>query len=301
MNDPEKNVGLFYKMKTLDSKCLVHGWKALDMVDKFGTYAGEKAGPVGPKGPPGESLSSLFFSKNLSKWFEDILSFSCYFKTPSSGLEFDYDDKIKKKKAIGIKNQIKNRKYASALNDVESLTEIPEYGYGLTFSKSVYMFEDMDWALGENSKAILMFAFKVDAWPEHVEHIFSRKYKDRGIFLKGAHLHIRSSKSEYVKVEYLQKDWNICYLEFNNHRLTDRQKSYYKINDKEGQFTLEDGKDPKDIQMFLGGEISVRYFQGAIARVDFVALTIATKLEENLPKSVRDSVLKEQYEDLIQT
>ena len=53
--------------------------------------------------------------------------------------------------------------------------------------------------------------------------------------------------------------------------------------------------------MFLGGEISVRYFQGVIARVDFVALTIATKLEENLPKSVRDSVLKEQYEDLIQT
>ena len=271
------------------------------MVDKFGTYAGEKAGPAGPKGSPGESLSSLFFSKNLSKWFEDILSFSCYFKTPTSGLEFGYDDK-KKKKAVGIKNQIgKNRKYASALNNVESLIEIPEYGYGLIFSKSVYMFEDMDWALGENSKAILMFAFKVDAWPEHAEHIFSRKYKDRGIFLKGAHLHIRSSKSDYVKVEYIQKDWNICYIEFNNHRLTDRQKSYYKINDKVGQFTLENGEDSKEIQMFLGGEISVRYFQGVIARVDFVALTIASKSEEDLPVSVRDSMLKEKYEDLIQT
>ena len=270
------------------------------MVDKFGSYRGEKVGPPGPKGSPGEGMSSLFFSKNLSKWFEEILSFSCYFKTPISGLEFADEEK---KKPIGIKNQIKNeKKYATALNDIEALIEIPDYGYGLTFSKSLYMFEDMDWALAESSKAILMFAFKIEAWPEHVQHLFSRKQKDRGIYLKGAHLYIRSSKTDYVRVEYIQRDWNICYIEFNNHKLTNEQQSYYKINDKMGTFSLQDGEDSKDTKMFLGGEYSINYFQGVLARIDFVALTTTTKSSslENLPISVRDSMLKERYSDLIQ-
>ena len=281
-----------YKYKVCVLSYLVSAQIAHKMVDKFGGYRKGVVGPPGPQGPPGESLNAIFFSKNLSQWFVDTLSFSCYFKDTRNGLVWS------EKKPIGIKNQVKNKKYATALKPVERLVKIPYYGYGLTFSNSLYMIQDMDLALGINSKAILIFAFKIDAFAEHLQYIFyGENSADRAIYLKGNHLHIQASKSQYTSVEFKERDWNVCYLEFNN--FSDKRLSYFELNDdKKGTFVTEPADD-FDKKMFLGGREDDLSFQGVIARIDYSLFLVDKDHGEEMgefPKTVRKSMIKECYD-----
>ena len=262
---------------------------AKKMVDKFGGYRKEIVGPPGPQGPPGESLNARFFSKNLAQWFLDTLSFSCYFKDARHGLVWG------EKKPIGIKNQVKNGKYATALKPVGKLVKIPYYGYGLTFSNSLYMIQNMNLAIGVGSKAILIFAFKIDAFAEHLQYIFHRENNaDRAIYLKGNHLHIQASTSQCSSVEFEEENWNVCYIEFNN--FSDKRLSYFELNNgKKGTF-LTEPSDDMDEKMFLGGR-DVQSFQGAIARIDHSLFLEDKDYGEmgEFPQTVRKSVLKECY------
>ena len=56
------------------------------------------AGVVGPVGPSGEGFSSTFFSKRFAGWLYDILNFSFYFTTKTSGFIFRGET------VVGIKN-----------------------------------------------------------------------------------------------------------------------------------------------------------------------------------------------------
>ena len=111
-------------------------------------------------------------------------------------------------KPIAIKNQVEEGANAVAMKKVEKMVEIKDYGYGLTFSKSLYKINRMDWALGLKSKAIIMFAFKVDAWPQTLQYIFHTESGDRSISLKKRHLIIQTSESleHHVHVDYHEDD-----------------------------------------------------------------------------------------------
>ena len=183
------------------------------MVDVYGCTKRGAPGPPGEPGPPGkkgpqgekgDGLSTLFFSKQLAQWFYESLTFSCYFKSETSGLVFDAGHK-----PIAIKNQVKEGANAVAMKKVEKMVEIEDYGYGLTFSKSLYKIDDMDWALGLKSKAIFMFAFKVDAWPKTLQYIFHTESGDRSICLKESHLIIQAggSPEQHVHVDYYEDEW----------------------------------------------------------------------------------------------
>ena len=216
------------------------------MVDIFGsTRRRGKRGPPGSKGETGDGLSAFFFSKQLAQWFYESLTFSCYFKKKRSGLIFDKVD------VIGIKNQVGDN-HAVSINKFEQLVRIPDFGYGVLFTKSLYKIDNIDWALGDNSKAIFTFAFKVTAWPKTLGYIFHTESGDRSIYLKGAHLIIQTCKSpeHHVLVEYSEDEWNICYIEFNNY---EGALSHYRINDRKGTFITIPSTDQART-IFIGGK-----------------------------------------------
>ena len=266
------------------------------MVNVFGCSSGKRGppgppgeyGPPGKKGRDGDGLSAFFFSKQLAQWFYQNLSFSCYFKDEQSGLISD------KGKVTAIKNQV-GANNAIAINTFESLSPIPDYGYGLKMNKSLYRIDNLDWALGETSAAIFVFAFKIDAWPKTSEYIFHAESGDRAIYLNGENLVIQTGtiphQSTFVK--YLQDEWNICFIEFNN---CSDCPSRYKINDQEGTFTTETSKGHIRT-LYLGGKENY-YFHGVLARFDFFSNHIEEKGDEmgNLPDSVKKSFIKEFYE-----
>ena len=267
------------------------------MVDVYGCTKRGAPGPPGEPGPPGkkgpqgekgDGLSTLFFSKQLAQWFYESLTFSCYFKSETSGLVFDAGHK-----PIAIKNQVEEGANAVAMKKVEKMVEIKDYGYGLTFSKSLYKINRMDWALGLKSKAIIMFAFKVDAWPQTLQYIFHTESGDRSICLKESHLIIQAGKNpeQQVRVDYCEDEWNICYIEFNNYQ---GELSHYRINDHEGTFRTEPSTD-QTATVFVGGKDN-HYFKGVLARFDFFSNFFEEGEEfENLPDSVKKSIVKEYY------
>ena len=153
----------------------------------------------------------------------------------------------------------------------------------------------MDWAIGEGSKAIIVFAFKIDIQPKTLQYIFHREQDDRGIYLKDNHLHIKTSKTESVSVNYIENDWNICYIELNN--FANEEHSYYKINDQEGTFLIENG-DNLNTVIFLGGSSrGAHCFNGAIARIDFLSKIMpqSSCSFENLSETVQKSIIQEYY------
>ena len=261
------------------------------MVDVYGCAKRGAPGPPGADGPPGkkgDGLSSVFFSKQLARWFYENLTFSCYFKSKTSGLVFDAGHK-----PIAIKNQVKEDANAVAMKEVEKMVEIEDYGYGLTFSKSLYKINDIDWALGLKSKAIIMFAFKVDAWPKTLQYIFHTESGDRSICLKESHLIIQAGENpeHRVRVDYYEDEWNICYIEFNNYK---DELSHYKINDHEGTFSTQPSTD-QTATIFVGGKDNY-FFKGVLARFDFFSNFFEEGEEfENLPNSVRKSIVQQFY------
>ena len=258
------------------------------MVDIFGGNRRQgKRGLQGPAGPPGEGLSAFFFSKQLAKWFYEGLSFSCFFKTSRSGLVIEKTGKV-----LGIKNQVGDND-AVALKKFEQLVEIHGYGYGVMMSSSLYRIDNLDWALGNNSKAILFFAFKVDEWPKKLGYIFQNEDEDRSIYLKGAHLVISGCKrpQHHYLIPYKQNDWNICFVEFNN---CEGMLSRYKINDQKGTFTTEPN-DGDAQTCYIGGKNNLS-FQGVLARFDFFTnFSPEEEIMENLPESVKNSFIEQFY------
>ena len=102
------------------------------MVNVYGDKKRGPPGPPGESGPPGKKgvgLSSLFFSKQLARWFYENCAFSCYFKDERSGFVYDKD------KPVGIKNQIKSSctDALCTIDNTGSFVKIPDYDYGLQF------------------------------------------------------------------------------------------------------------------------------------------------------------------------
>ena len=257
------------------------------MVDIFGANRRQgKRGFQGPAGPAGEGLSSFFFGKQLTRWFYENLSFSCFFKDSKSGLV------IEKDKSIAIKNQVGDN-HAVAINKFERLVEIPDYGFGVEMRKSLYRINDLDWALALNSKAILFFAFKIyKAKPKGLQYIFHNG-SDRAIFLKGSNLVIQASAEAHHRclIPYKEKSWNTCFIEFNN---SESLKSRYMINDLQGEFITEPSKSGERV-VYIGGKDNY-YFTGVLARFDFYSnFTEEEEVMDNLPDSVKTSVIKELY------
>ena len=265
------------------------------MVNKFGEARIGKRGPqgdIGPpgkRGPPGAGLCSAFFSKQLTQWFYENLSFSCYFPDQESG--FIYKDK----KAIGIKNRVKEN-HAQCKNQVGKLIKIPDDGFGLEFRNSLYEITNLDFANSKPSKAILIFAFKVDAWPSHYQYIFNTKDNQRSVYLKGVNLIIKGGKTKEVAVEYFQHQWNICYIEFNN---IPGELSHYQINEEIG--TFETSMEKQGLEVLYIGSKDSYYFQGVIARIDILLKNPVAEGDEskNLPLEVRKSVFREFYKDYL--
>ena len=263
------------------------------MVDVFGSssrHQGKQGrlGPVGATGPPGQGLSDYFFGKQLSKSFYENLAFSCFFNDKKSGLIFE------KEKVVALKNQV-GKNNAVAINKFENLIKIPDYGYGVEMTKSKYMINEIDWARAQNTTAIFFFAFKINAFPKEgeTEFLFYTEYGDRGIFLKGTNLRIKACEKpeHHYLIPYKQREWNICYIEFNN---CSDLKSRYKINDLEGTFITEKSIDP-NMQIFIGGKEN-SYFKGVLARFDlYTNFAEENQKVENLPIGVRNAFLREHY------
>lgn len=257
------------------------------MVDIFGSSRRQgKRGLQGPAGPPGEGLSSFFFSKQLAQWLYENLSFSCFFKDKRSGLVIDKD------KIIGIKNQVGDN-HAVAINKFKLLIKIPDYGYGVEMNKSLYRIDDLDWAIGLNSKAIFFFAFKIDAWPKTLEYIFHSGNSDRAIYLKGTNLVIQACKrpQHHYMIPYKQNTWNICFIEFNN---SESLKSRYMINDLKGDFITEKSQSLERV-VYIGGKDNY-YFKGVLARFDFYSnFTDEGEVMGDLPDSIKTSVINQLY------
>ena len=193
---------------------------------------------------------------------------------------------------IGLKNQVGDN-HAISINKFENLIKIPHYGYGLSFTKSLYRIEDIDWALGDKSKAILVFAFKVESLAKNLQYIFCTKEGDRSIYLSKTNLVIQTcaSPEHHVIVDYKEHDWNICYIEFNNYK---GALSRYKINEHEGTFYTQPTKE-KTETIYIGGK-GEYYFNGILARFDFFSNFFEEgEGFENLPDSVKKSIVKEFY------
>ena len=260
------------------------------MVDVFGSSSRRrgKRGAVGPRGPPGEGLPDFLFGKELSKLLYDNLSFSCYFKDKKSGLIYD------KEKVVAIKNQV-GKNHAVAINKFENLIKIPDYGFGVEMTKSKYVVSDIEWARTVNSKSIFVFAFKIDEYPRRgFEFLFHTEFGDRAIYLKGTNLVIQACKSpqHYILIPYLQREWNKCYIEFNN---CQELQSYYKINDLEGTFITERTTNPKK-ELIIGGKENF-FFKGVLARFDcYTKFAKGDEKVQNLPIAIRNSFLREHYD-----
>ena len=256
------------------------------MVDIFGANRRQgKRGFRGPTGPAGEGLSSFFFGKQLTRWFYENLSFSCFFKDKTSGLI------IEKDKVVAIKNQVGNN-HAVAINEFERLTEIPDYGYGVEMTKSLYQVHNLQWAPANNSKAILFFAFKITAKPKGLQYIFHNG-NDRAIYLKGTNLVIQACAEVHHRylIPYEEHAWNVCFVEFNT---STSLRSRYKINDLEGYFETEPSQSVSKV-LYIGGK-DKHFFKGVLARFDFYSnFKEEGEIMENLPNSVKTSVIKELY------
>ena len=239
-------------------------------------------GVVGAVGPRGEGFSPTFFSKRFAGWLYDILNFSFYFTTEKSGLIF------KGETAVGIKNQVATN-HANAIYKVEQIIKIPDYGYGLEFSKSMYEINDISWAIGVNSKAVLIFTFKITKWPSHYQYLFYTENDERAVILKGTNIVIKGSKSSSVDVKYKINSWNTCYIEFNNQDFD----SIYEINGEKGTFRTYSETFSED-RIYIGGKEGQYFFQGVIARFDFLSIPMFTN--EHIPDSIKESFLKENYD-----
>ena len=94
-----------------------------------------------------------------------------------------------------------------------------------------------------------------------------------------------------MRVDYFEDEWNICYIEFNNYQ---GELSHYRINDHEGTFRTEPSTD-QTATVFVGGKDN-HYFKGVLARFDFFSNFFEEGEEfENLPDSVKKSIVKEYY------
>ena len=123
-----------------------------------------------------------------------------------------------------------------------------------------------------------------------MQYLFYTKNDERAIFLKGTNIVIKGTKSSSIAVKYKINRWNKCYIEFNNQEFD----SIYDINEEKGTFRISTEKFYED-KIYIGGK-GAYYFQGVIARFDFLSRPIFTK--ENIPDSVKESFLKEKYDIL---
>ena len=278
------------------------------MVNVYGDKKRGPPGPPGEPGPPGKKgvgLSSLFFSKQLARWFYENCDFSCYFKDERSGFVYDKD------KPVGIKNQ-KKSSCTDALcttSNAGSLVKIPDYGYGLQFKDSVYKIDEIEIAEAEPSEAILFFTFKIPKIFKTYQYILATTY-GHCIYLKDDNLIIQGSENEdddsetKVAVKYETDEWNKCYIEFN---CIPGMLSIFQINDIQGTFKTEPGRSslPSDFSLYIGGEkpSSPKYpFKGLLARIDIQLVEDDTefskkreKSEINLSPEIRKSVMDQFY------
>ena len=252
------------------------------MVDKFGER--RRTGKRGPPGPPGDGLSSQFFSKRLATWLGDLVSFTFYFEDEKSGLVW------KGGKAVAIKNRV-GINDARALHKIPRLIKIPDYGYGLQFRKSIYEIKDVDVATGIHSKVVLIFAFKVDAYPRDRGTLFYSGEGERSVCLDHKNLVIIGSRGGgEVYVPFREHRWNLCWIEYNNADMSSR----YVINDRKGTF-VTGSETGLDDCLYIGGKKGEEsYFQGVMARFDLISIP----MDENecITDSFRRSFLIEHYD-----
>ena len=251
------------------------------MVNVFGQS--DAVGKKGDKGDTGDSgFSIIFFSKQLLKWFNEILILSFYFDTETSGIL------IEDEKRVGIKNQVTN-KNAKALTHVGSMSKIDISGkYALEFKNTVYKVENIDWAFSNTQKSILIFAFKVPTFVTNKQYIFHTMNKDeinRAVYIENADLVIQTSS--LTKVPYRSDSWNICYIEYG-------KESNYWINENTGTFQTIHIVET-DYNLLIGGK-DENTFNGIIARIDFYSERHVH--EGFLPVGIRDIII-ESYKALI--
>ncbi len=239
-------------------------------VTKFGNKRGPEKGDRGDSG----MLSTTFFPQ-ISKWFNENMSFLCYFDDLVSGFVYEEGKKI------GIRNQ--NGKNHALSNDIGQLIKYKHSKkYSLEFKEESYKIHDISWALGGGMKTIILLNFKVDAFPTGLEYILSTQRETRKIYLKGANLIIDAG--ERVVLKYRMHRWNILFVEFSNMLGT----STFWFNEEIGYFKTDDKLD--DDVLYLGGK-GEKYFLGCIGRVGIYS-AIQSHVE-NLQESVRDLILED--------
>ena len=250
------------------------------MVNVFGTD--ETRGPPGRNGKDGENgkpnISTTFFGKFLLKWFNELLTLSFYFDTPTSGI------KIKDGKAVALINQTGGNN-ANPINDVGTLSKIPFSGkYALNFKDTVYKVDDVDWTTALTEKAIFIFAFKTNTTnKQYIFHTKNTYGALREIYLEHDNIVINDD----AVIEYCKNSWNICYIEYG-------QSSSYWINGKTGTFTTKETQY-EDLILYIGGKDG-HTFTGSIARFDFYSQHHLK--DEILPVDIRDIIIS-QFEDLV--
>ena len=242
----------------------------------------------GPKGDAGLGLNPYFFSKKLVQMLYEILTFSCYFTTKTSGFVMVGE------KITGIKNQVgKNNAEAVRGKKMEKIVKIPYYGYGVEFKETLYQIPKISWALSTNTQIIFFFAFKVTFLPSSGrQYILHNGTSEREIYLETQNLVINAGDSKnLVKVPILPHLWNVCYIAYNN---TPDLESVYEINDSKGTFVTHP-VDKEQSNIFVGSK-GTDYFTGVLARMDILTTTSRGSGEMcNLDDAIKNSMISEHY------
>ena len=255
---------------------------------KGGTGHKGDIGPRGLKGDAGLGLNPYFFSKKVAEMLYDILTFSCYFKTETSGL-VRVGGKI-----TGIKNQVgPNNAEGVKGKKMKGIVKIAYYGFGVEFKETEYQIPNLSWALSINSQIIFFFAFKVSFLAQSGrQYILHNGTEEREIYLEAKNLVINGGDSRnLVKISIAPRLWNICYIAFNN---SPDLLSEYQINEDKGSFITQPAAEEHD-EIFFGTKGS-DYFTGVLARMDILTTFSRGSGEmSNLDPGVKESMIREYY------
>ena len=250
------------------------------MVNVFGEDETKGApGRDGKDGKDGEpNISTVFFGKFLLKWFNELLTLSFYFDTPTSGI------KMKEGKPVALLNQ-NGGNNAIPIKDVGTLSMIPySRKYALNFKDTVYKVDDVDWTTVPTEKAIFIFAFKTNTTnKQYIFHTKNTSGAAREIYLEHDNIVINDD----AVIEYCKNSWNICYIEYG-------ESSSYWINGKTGTFTTKVTQS-EDLILYIGGKDGYT-FTGSIARFDFYSQHHPK--DEILPVDIRDVIIY-QFKELV--